>query len=102
VIPRDIEAVLYRIAQEALRNVAKHGGTDPVQVSLGYQNGLLRLTIADSGPGFDGASARIAGGLGIISMQERAQLIGATFRIKSARGSGTTVEVQIALDGSTL
>lgn len=100
-IPRDVEAVFYRIAQEALRNVVKHGGMAPVRISLGYDGGLLRLTITDSGPGFDEASARAAGGLGIISMQERAQLIAATFRVKSAPGVGTRVELQVALDGSS-
>lgn len=98
-IPRDIEAVFYRIAQEALRNIAKHGGADPVEVKLAWEDGLLRLTISDSGPGFNADAGRIAGGLGIISMQERSQLIGATFRIRSARGSGTTIEVEVALHG---
>ena len=100
-IPRDIEAVFYRIAQEALRNISKHRGIDPVRVSLTFATGVLRLTIADSGPGFDEVSTRSTGGLGIISMQERAQLIGAAFRIRSAPGSGTAVEVQVALEGGS-
>jgi PAS domain S-box-containing protein len=100
-IPRDVETVFYRIAQEALRNIAKHGDTDTVRVTLSGREGRLTLEIVDAGPGFDVSSARAAGGLGIISMQERAQLIGAVFRIISIAGQGTTVKVDVSLNRST-
>lgn len=94
-VPPEVGSVLYRVAQEALMNVVKHAGPVPVTVILDQQEGALRLQIKDAGPGFDPEAARAKGGIGIISMQERASLVGATLRLKSS-SSGTTVEVTVA------
>ena len=91
-VPREIGGVLYRIAQEALRNVAKHAGKTHVKVTLEGVDGRLRLEIADLGEGFDPEDTR--GGLGLIGMVERARLIGGTFGLQSALGRGTTVTVE--------
>ncbi len=96
-IPRDMAAALYRIAQEALRNIGKHAATGPVRVRLQARFGELRLSIADTGPGFDPAAVRGLGGLGIVSMQERARLIGGSLRLDSRPGAGTTIEVRVPL-----
>lgn len=94
-IPRDVAAVLYRITQEALRNVAKHAGETHVKVSLeGSNNGLL-LQVADLGEGFDPATA--GRGLGLVSMAERVRLVNGSFDVKSALGKGTVVTVQVPL-----
>jgi two-component system CheB/CheR fusion protein len=90
----EIAATLYRITQEALRNVAKHAGRTHVRVSLTGTNSSLRLNIRDLGEGFDPSETR---GLGLISMEERARLVGGSFRISSALGEGTTVQVQVPL-----
>jgi signal transduction histidine kinase len=91
-IPREVSGVLYRIAQEALRNVAKHAGKTHVRVTLEGTEGALRLVVADLGEGFDTEGVR--GGLGLISMAERARLIQGTFSVQSALGAGTIVTVE--------
>lgn len=92
-LPVEVATVLYRIAQEALRNVAKHAGKTHVKVLLRGKPGALELQITDSGLGFDIEDKR--SGLGLISMEERARLIGATLKIESALGEGTKVTVDV-------
>jgi two-component system, chemotaxis family, CheB/CheR fusion protein len=93
-LPLDLAATLYRITQEALRNVAKHAGRTHVRVGLIGTNSALRLSIRDLGEGFDPSETR---GLGLISMEERARLVGGSFRVTSELGEGTTVQVQVPL-----
>jgi signal transduction histidine kinase len=95
-IPRETAIAVYRIAQEALRNVAKHAGRAGVQVSLVATEDKLRLVVEDSGRGFK-AEDRARFGLGLLSMQERAQSVEGTFHIVSKPNEGTTVEVEISL-----
>jgi two-component system CheB/CheR fusion protein len=82
---------LYRIAQEGLRNVAKHAGNTHVRVSLRPHGAGIRLQIVDAGEGFDVASRR--SGLGIISMEERAREMGAKLTLESKPGEGTRLIV---------
>lgn len=93
-IPVPLATAYYRIAQEALRNVARHATAAPVSVVLvgGHQG--LRLTITDGGPGFDPGAARKHRGLGLISMRERAHLVGGLLDIHSQPGAGTTISVR--------
>lgn len=86
---------IYRIAQEALRNVAKHAGKTHVKVSLSGKEGQLQLTVVDFGIGFDQEAAIPSPGLGMISMQERARLAGGTLTVQSTLGQGTTVTAEI-------
>ena len=75
-IEPDSALCLFRAAQEGLRNVAKHAGAQHVDVRLGRENGRLTLTIADDGRGFDATDVRRAGGgLGLLSIEERARLL---------------------------
>ena len=97
-LSREVAATLYRITQEALRNVAKHAGRTHVRVTLTGNNSGLRLTVRDLGEGFDLSERR---GLGLISMEERTRLVGGTFRINSALGEGTTVQVQVPVETET-
>ena len=94
-IPSEIATGLYRIAQEALRNVAKHAGKTHVKVQLRGFSGGIELQVVDSGAGFD--MERKQRGLGLISMRERAHLIGATIQIQSAIRDGTKVSVYVPL-----
>ncbi len=91
---------LYRVTQEALRNVAKHAETTEARVVLKGEAGALTLTIEDRGKGFDYERGRSGEGLGLASMEERARLIGAEFSVRSARGDGTTVRVRLVDDPS--
>jgi PAS domain S-box-containing protein len=95
-LPRHVETALYRIAQEALTNVAKHAGAANVEVMLEHRGDHVLLIVEDNGVGFDSATAgQTGGGFGLIGMKERAALIGATLEIESSAGGGTTVLVRI-------
>jgi two-component system CheB/CheR fusion protein len=89
---------IYRIAQEALRNVVKHAGKTHVKVVLAGTESGLQLRVMDFGLGFDQDGETPAGGLGMISMQERARLAGGTLTVQSALGQGTTVIADIPLE----
>lgn len=95
----EIEVALFRIIQEALRNVAKHSQATRAQVLMDFKETETRLTIADNGKGFEmptsiGEFSRL-GKLGVDGMQTRARLAGGTFAIMSEPGKGTTVLVSI-------
>ncbi|HEY7209311.1 MAG TPA: CheR family methyltransferase [Bryobacteraceae bacterium] len=96
-IPVAVATGLYRIAQEALRNIAKHAGRTHVKVLLKGDGGSLEMQIADAGWGFDPAQRQP--GLGLISMKERARLIGASVDVQSSVGHGTQVTVRAPLAG---
>ena len=99
-LPADTELTLYRILQEALRNVEKHARARHVTVRL-RQRTFVQLAINDDGIGFDpdrhAAKHMEKGGLGLLSMRERATYVGGAFTVKSARGAGTKIEVLIPL-----
>jgi PAS domain S-box-containing protein len=99
-LPADTELTLYRILQEALRNVEKHARARHVTVRL-RQRTFVQLAINDDGIGFDpdhhAARRKGTGGLGLLSMRERATYVGGALTIKSARGAGTKIEVLIPL-----
>jgi PAS domain S-box-containing protein len=95
-VPVEVATVVYRVAQEALRNAAKHsGGNVEVTVTLAATEDSLRLEVADTGPGFHMDAVRAKGGLGIVSMRERARLAGGTLQIEAAAGRGTVVRLNI-------
>lgn len=95
----DTEIALYRIAQEALANVAKHAHATNVALRLSYPGRLLQLSIQDNGKGIvrdDAALKREAGhGLGLLGMRERTELLGGVFEIDTGEGKGTAVTVKI-------
>jgi signal transduction histidine kinase len=91
--PREREAVV-RIASEAVTNAARHSGATRLQVGLERVHRRVRLRVADDGVGFD-ERARADRGFGLISMRDRAERLGARLRIRSRRGQGTEVEVEL-------
>lgn len=95
-LPPDAETTFYRIAQEALTNVAKHARARNVDVILERRDGYVLLVVEDDGVGFDaGARGGPGQGFGLHGMQERAALVGATIAVESAAGKGTTVLVRM-------
>ena len=94
-VPATTEEGLYRIAQEALNNALKHGGITSVVVRIGAEDNVVTLEVTDNGQGFDVSAASEHGGIGIISMQERAEKLNGSLTIDSAPGEGTTVKVKV-------
>jgi two-component system sensor histidine kinase UhpB len=87
------ELVVYRVAQEALTNVARHAGARSATMRLGAAGGDVVLEVADDGAGFDPAEK--GDGTGLRGMRERALLIGARLTIAASPGGGTTVRLEI-------
>jgi PAS domain S-box-containing protein len=100
-IPKELALCLYRIAQEGLRNVAKHARAKRACVSLAASDEGLLLSIEDAGVGFQPAGVHGRGGLGLASMEERARLVGGDFAIRSEPGKGTVIEVFLPCPGRT-
>ena len=100
----DIETHLFRIAQEALTNVARHSGATSATVSLSEDNGHLRLSVADNGRGLPaGRSASSRTGFGLIGMRERMRAAGGLLRVQSGASgvSGVTVIAEVPLHASS-
>lgn len=89
----DVELGVFRIAQEALRNIEHHAGAHQVSMRL-VHDPALRLTVTDDGAGFD-PGARREGALGLLGMQERAQLLGGRLEVRPRAGGGTVVDLDL-------
>lgn len=102
-LPEHIELALYRIAQEGLQNVVKHAGATTVRLRfvVAADPATARLEIVDDGVGFDTFEHPVGGdemgGYGVLSMAERAELVGGRLNIRSRPGSGTAVTATIPL-----
>jgi two-component system sensor histidine kinase UhpB len=97
-LPPEMDIALFRIAQEALTNAAKHSRASRVTVTLEKAASRVILTVADDGVGFDPRAPRQKGetmGWGLILMRERAENIGGNLKIESSPGKGTRVVVAI-------
>lgn len=88
------ELVIYRVAQEALTNVARHSGSDRAELNLQPDDGRLVLTVRDEGTGIENRETE---GTGIRGMRERAALIGAAVEVRDAR-PGTEVRLQVPIE----
>jgi signal transduction histidine kinase len=101
-LPLTHETALYRIAQEALTNVAKHSGADRVSFILERRGDHVLAVIEDNGGGFDVEAALQPSAkgrrLGLLGMRERAALLGGTINVESAHGAGTTLFVRVPFD----
>jgi len=102
-LPLRVETALYRIAQEALTNVARHARASNVGVLLENRDTSVVLIVEDDGAGFDvsqvmGTSVH-EGNLGLYGMRERAALLGGTLTIESSPEEGTSIFAEIPLQG---
>jgi len=97
------EVALFRIIQEALRNIVKHALATVVEVKVEFKARETVVTVADNGVGFEAPRSLSelprTGKLGLLGMQERARLIGAVLEIRSAPGQGTTLTVTVPVEG---
>ena len=98
-IPRSISPdaalCIFRIVQEALRNLKKYSGAEEAEVDLRMTGGRLEISVRDEGRGFSLSDLGQNGGIGIRSMEQRARLLGGTFEIHSEPGKGTTLEAWV-------
>ncbi len=88
-----IREALFRIAQEALANIARHSSASLIDIFLEYETDLVKMIIEDNGHGFDKNMRH--GGLGLYSMQERAEVLGGSFSIESSQEQGTRIMVTL-------
>ncbi len=96
-IAQEARLCLFRVAQEALRNVSRHSRAQAVQVSLRSLDGGLQLEVTDNGAGFDPGEESQQPSLGLASMRERVRLLEGKLKIESKRGRGTTILVWIPI-----
>ena len=99
-----LETACFRLVQEALTNVVRHGQAKEVEVKLDASEGEVRVSISDDGKGFDVRAARrraaAGGSQGLLIMEERVSLAGGKLEIRSGRGGGTTVAARIPIPGA--
>jgi signal transduction histidine kinase len=93
----DISLNLFRVAQEALHNSAKHSGVRHFAVRLWAEKGAIHLTVQDSGLGFDWEAAKQGRGLGLTSMEERLKVVNGTLSIASQLRRGTVIHARVPL-----
>ena len=97
----DKRTVLYRVAQEALTNVARHAGASHAAVKIQKVGGAVCMEIKDNGKGFQPERVVIHASkkkrLGLLGMRERLEMVGGKFAMKSAPGKGTTIHAQVPL-----
>jgi len=99
-LPAPVEEGLYRIAQEALNNTLKHSLASLVSIRIEAANGWVILEVSDNGKGFDFQTVGHNGGLGLVSMKERAEKLGGTLMISSKPGAGATIRARVSVQES--
>ena len=101
-LPKHIEVTLFRLAQEAVNNIAKHAEAQHASIRLTFPDSLANLVVTDDGRGFDVNHALQLGtsvpNVGLLGMQERVKLLNGRFNIRSQQGKGTEVNVEIPVE----
>ncbi len=104
-LPSEVETTVFRIAQEAITNIARHAGAENVNVELDFTDSVVVLDIEDDGCGFDPEMTMIRGkdisSFGLLGMRERATLFGGSLRVQSQIGQGTRVTVEVPFGRNT-
>ncbi|MFO8101295.1 MAG: PAS domain S-box protein [Dehalococcoidia bacterium] len=100
-LPPEVETALFRIIQEATTNIVKHSQAGSARLEIEFSQDAVALEIEDDGKGFDlqntRASSRKRQGLGLVSMRERAEILGGTFEVASQPGEGTRIKVAVPI-----
>jgi signal transduction histidine kinase len=91
-MPDEQRTCIYRIVQEALRNVTRHAKAKNVRIQLAEDEGALSLSIQDDGRGFLPEREK---GIGLLGMEERVKHLGGWFHVESQPGDGTTIQVKL-------
>lgn len=99
-LPAAVGLCVFRVVQEALRNVARHARANAIKVRVDVAAVELRLTVQDRGQGFAVDTASERGGLGLLGMADRVAAVNGSFAVESAAGKGTTIRVSIPLGPS--
>jgi len=98
-LPQEIAITVFRIAQEAITNIARHAAAESVYIGLQFRDDSVCVQVEDDGVGFDSTRLQNASpgeiGMGLLGMRERAELIGGTLTIESSPGNGTRIAVEI-------
>ena len=97
-LPHAVALCLFRVTQEALRNIARHAAASAVRISLLRQDHELHLSVEDNGKGFDAQRQRARPSLGLASMRQRIELIGGELDVETAVDQGTTVRACVPLE----
>ena len=100
-IPADVALCVFRVAQEALRNVERHANATSVKIAILVKNGGIALSVRDDGNGFDGSRSSGRGRLGIASMRERVRLHGGKLTIEGTPGAGTAIHAWVSMRETT-
>jgi two-component system sensor histidine kinase UhpB len=93
-----VQIALFRIAQEALNNIAKHAGARHAEIALDQESGDCVMSVRDDGIGFDvgeNASDKLKTGLGMVTMRERSQAVGGRFEVQALPELGTRLTVRV-------
>jgi signal transduction histidine kinase len=96
--PPQVEIALFRIAQEALNNIAKHAGARHAEIALDQEDGDCVMSVRDDGIGFDvgeNASDKLKTGIGMVTMRERSQAVGGCFEVQALPERGTRLTVRV-------
>jgi signal transduction histidine kinase len=100
----EIEITLFRIAQEALNNVAKHAHATRVRIDLAHADTRCVMTVTDNGIGIEGSPVGVVrprGGIGMVTMRERTQAVGGRFNVRDAPGGGTQIAIEVPAHDDT-
>jgi signal transduction histidine kinase len=95
-LPGKVEQELFRIAQEALNNALKHAAAASVVVYLRQEDRQVEMEVVDDGVGFDPGSIQDSAGVGLVSIQERAEQLGGTLSVESKPGEGTRIRISLS------
>lgn len=101
-IPEAYKTAIYRIVQEALNNTVKYAAAEHFVVKLYQAGGFLQLLICDDGVGFQRDAESTSGGMGLISMRERAEALGGVFELQSSEDQGVEIRVLLPLQRAAL
>ena len=100
-LPPEVEFTLFRIVQEAVRNIERHSQAQKAEIDVEFGEGKIKVSVSDNGKGFKLSENLVdlvrTGKLGLAGMEERARLLNGSLRIESVPDKGTTVTVEIPI-----